>query len=85
MLSSVFTRTFANESVMATLRDTIQKAALDFPDKNFQEHYKRWGDNMYTEGTSIKDQKKFDSFLKTLKADVEAIQRQAKIQKMYIQ
>ncbi|EAX99608.1 hypothetical protein TVAG_215080 [Trichomonas vaginalis G3] len=85
MLSSFLSRTFANESVMAGLRETIQKVALDFPQKNFQEHYKRWGEHIYTEGTSIKDQKKFDQFLKITKSDIEALKRQVVIQKMYLE
>ncbi|EAX98911.1 hypothetical protein TVAG_242760 [Trichomonas vaginalis G3] len=85
MLSSFLSRTFANESVMANLRESIQKIALDFPQKNFQEHYKRWADNMYTEGTGIKDPKKFDEFLKITKSDIEALKRQVVIQKMYLE
>ncbi|OHT13006.1 hypothetical protein TRFO_03398 [Tritrichomonas foetus] len=48
-----------------------------------KEFFTRWGDNVYNEGLTIKDDKLFKEYTQRITNDLEAIKRQATIQKLY--
>ncbi|OHT15125.1 hypothetical protein TRFO_14488 [Tritrichomonas foetus] len=83
MLSTYFKAAFSNQSVMAPLRDAAKTLAKEFFDEGMKEYFTRWGDNVYDEGLTIKDDKLFKEYTQRITADLEAIKRQATIQKLY--
>ena len=83
MLSTV-ARLFSKASVMGALKSAALEAAKKFPLENTRNFFTRWSNHVYEEGISIEDDKKFQEYVKTVKADIAAIQRQSTIQNMYV-
>ena len=69
---------------MKGLKKQAVKAANKFAEDGIKQYYTRWGNHIYDEGVSIKDEQKFKDFTKMIKDDISAIERQAQIHKMYV-
>ena len=82
MLSFV-SRLFSHQSVMKSLQQSALQAANKFAEDGIRQHYTRWSNHIYEEGISIKDEKKFEAYTKMIKNDIDALERQAAIHKMY--
>ena len=82
MLSTSFAR-FFHENVMDVIRKRAQMVAVQYSDPGVAQFCTRWGDNMYKEGTKIADKKEFDVFYHAVEEDIAALERQAKIRKMF--
>ena len=80
---SAFARAFSNQLIMAPIRDAAHEVAKEYVLEGMQQFFTRWGDHVYEEGMQIKDQKKLENYANEKKDEIEAIRRQAKIQKMY--
>ena len=83
MLTTYFKSSFAKLISFPDLRESVKIVANEFSDPNFRSFFLRWGDNMYKEAMSIKDEKKHEEFQRIVSDDYEAIKRQAVIQKLY--
>lgn len=79
---SMFCRSF-HEAVFRPIREAAKAVAGEFVENGMKEFLVRWGDNIFAEGTGIKDAKQAQEYAEQRKADLEAMKRQAKIQNMY--
>ena len=82
MLSSV-SRLFSHQTVMEGLKQSALKLATQFSEDGLKQYYTRWGNHIYDEGLSIKDEKKFNDYTKLIKDDIAAIERQVTLHKLY--
>jgi hypothetical protein len=82
MLSSAF-RAFHHEALFGPLREAAKAVAQDFLVEGMKCHFTRWADNFYGEGTQIADEQRAVAFAKETQADIDALRRQATLQRLY--
>lgn len=83
MLSSLFSRGLYKEAILEPLRDSARAAASQLVDEGMKSFFIRWSQNIFNEGSAIKDPKEFDQFSKRILGDIDMIKRQALLQKLY--
>jgi hypothetical protein len=81
MLTSTF-RSF-HEALFRPIREAAKVIAQDFVIEGMTSYLGRWGDNVYSAGTAIKDEKEAVKFAAVKQEDIEAFRRQAKLQRLY--
>mgnify|MGYP001058860620 CR=1 FL=1 len=81
--SSSFCRKYTHFEILESLRDSAKAAAAGFVDEGMKAFYNRWSINIFNEGSTIKDEKKFQEFQHRIVDEIDAIKRQATIQQMY--
>lgn len=74
---SICSRSISNFSIMETLRTAAKKVAKEFNEPGISRKYSTWGDCLFNEGMSIKDQTKFDRYTKLIRSDIENLHQLA--------
>jgi hypothetical protein len=72
-----------HESLMRPIREAARLVAKELIAPGMKEFFTRWGDNVFREGTSIKEEREAIAYVEERKKDIESLVRQAKIQHMY--